>query len=246
MLTPLDIQNKEFTKGLRGYKEIEVDSFLDEIIVDYEQVYKENLELKDKISMLNDQIKHYAALEDTLQKTLIVAQTTAEEVIVNARKKGDLIIEESEEKAKNVRKTAEEELVDAGKKANNIIEESEKRARSMIEKAQDEVVKIKNEYESTRKDMIVFKTRFKALLNSQIETIESYIEEDDGSRKNLNHRDRDDEFEFKGINRQIDGDILDTYKTTDEERVFKNIEIDNYDLDTKDKILDGSIKEDVI
>ena len=244
MLTPLDIQNKEFTKGLRGYKEIEVDSFLDEIIVDYEQVYKENLELKDKISMLNDQIKHYVALEDTLQKTLIVAQTTAEEVIVNARKKGDLIIEESEEKAKNIRKTADEQLIDAGKKANSIIEESEKRARNMIEKAQDEVVKIKNEYESTRKDMIVFKTRFKALLSSQIETIESYIEEDGESRNNLKHR--DDEFEFKGINRQIDEDILDTYKATDEERVFKNIEIDNYDLDTKGKALDSSIKEDVI
>lgn len=52
MLTPLDIQNKEFNNSFRGYKESEVDSFLDEIIIDYERVYKENIELKDKITLL--------------------------------------------------------------------------------------------------------------------------------------------------------------------------------------------------
>ena len=57
MITPLDIQNKEFKKSFRGYKESEVDQFLDEIIEDYEKLYKENIELKDKILILTDQIK---------------------------------------------------------------------------------------------------------------------------------------------------------------------------------------------
>ncbi|MGF7057301.1 DivIVA domain-containing protein [Brassicibacter mesophilus] len=142
MLTPLDIQNKEFKKGIRGYNETEVDSFLDEIIVDYENIYKENIELKDKIGLLNDQIKHYNKIEETLQNTLVVAQSTAEEVSINAKKKAELIINEAEDKA-----------------------------RKIIENAQTEVIKIKNEYESVKKEMVVFKTRFKTLLQSQLESI---------------------------------------------------------------------------
>ena len=80
MITPLDIQNKEFKKSFRGYKESEVDQFLDEIIEDYEKLYKENIELKDKILILTEQIKQYNNLEETLKDTLIVAQSTADEV----------------------------------------------------------------------------------------------------------------------------------------------------------------------
>jgi len=50
MLTPLDIENKKFSrKRISGYSVEEVDEFLDEVTVDYEKLYKENSELKDKI-----------------------------------------------------------------------------------------------------------------------------------------------------------------------------------------------------
>ncbi|MTI69917.1 MAG: DivIVA domain-containing protein [Firmicutes bacterium] len=150
MITPLEIQNKEFKKGLRGYKEVEVDSFLDEVITDYEKIYKENIELKDKLSMLNDQIKHYDDIEDTLQNTLVVAQKTAEEVNLNARNKSQQIIDEAEEKA-----------------------------RQIIEKAHQEVVEIQKEYEDVKKETLVFKMRFKTLLKSQLESMEEYFEEQD-------------------------------------------------------------------
>jgi DivIVA domain len=59
MITPLDIENKEFKKGLRGYNENEVDSYLDEIKKEYENLYRENIELKDKLNALTEQIKRY-------------------------------------------------------------------------------------------------------------------------------------------------------------------------------------------
>lgn len=145
MLTPLDIQNKEFKRGVRGYKETEVDSFLDEIMMDYENIYKENIELKDKIALLNDQLNHYNKIEETLQNTLVVAQTTAEEVKVNARKNAELIIGKAEEDSKRI-----------------------------IEDAKAESLKIHEEYEMLKKDMLVFKTRFKTLLQSQLESLNDY------------------------------------------------------------------------
>ena len=101
MITPLDIQNKEFKKSMMGYKTKDVDGYLDFINTDYEKLYRENVELKDKIGVLTDQIKQYNSLEETLKNTLVVAQSTADEVTKSARKKSNLIVEEAELKAKN-------------------------------------------------------------------------------------------------------------------------------------------------
>jgi cell division initiation protein len=62
-LTPMDIHNKEFSRSFRGYDEDEVDSFLDEVVEEFERLYKENLEIRDRISMLHEQITHYKTME---------------------------------------------------------------------------------------------------------------------------------------------------------------------------------------
>ena len=47
MITPLDIENKKFSKrALNGYSTEEVDDFLDELTLDYEKIYKEATESK--------------------------------------------------------------------------------------------------------------------------------------------------------------------------------------------------------
>ncbi|MBR6640970.1 MAG: DivIVA domain-containing protein, partial [Clostridia bacterium] len=86
MLTPLEIENKTFGKQVvNGYSTAEVHEFMATLLRDYEQLYKENIEYKDKIEMLNQGIQHYKSIEDTLQNALIVAQGTAESVKQNAK-----------------------------------------------------------------------------------------------------------------------------------------------------------------
>ena len=81
MLTPLDIENKKFAKQMvNGYNVDEVDEFLDLLTVDYERMYKENTESREKIEKLNEDLAHYKTIENTLQSTLVMAQSTAEEV----------------------------------------------------------------------------------------------------------------------------------------------------------------------
>lgn len=152
MITPLDIQNKEFKRGMRGYKEDEVDEFLDQVMVDYEKLYKENAELKDKIERVAQQIDQYKNIEETLKNTLIVAQNAAEEVRANALKKSELIIEEAENQAKNISK-----------------------------KAHEDVASIRREYDEIRKQMQIFKTRYKTLLQSQIDAVIDACDEIEGA-----------------------------------------------------------------
>lgn len=113
MLTPLDIHNQEFKRSLRGYDVDEVDEFLDEIIRDFEYLYKENLELKETIQKRDEEVNRYQELEQTLQETLVLAQQTGEEIKQNAKKEAELIIWEAQKRAEQILAKAEAETLTA-------------------------------------------------------------------------------------------------------------------------------------
>ena len=102
VLSPLDIHNKEFTRGFRGYNEDEVNEFLDQIIKDYEITIREKKSLENEVEELNEKLGHFMNIEETLNKSILVAQETAEEVKANARKESKLIIKEAEKNADRI------------------------------------------------------------------------------------------------------------------------------------------------
>ncbi len=148
--TPNDLQNLTFKKQLMGYSEDMVNDVLDKIIEDYTAYIKENVELKDKLALLNEGLQHYKTIEESLQNTLLVAQQTGEEIKKNAYEK-----------------------------AENVIKEAEIRAQKLINDANQEVVKIKFEYEESRKKLHVFKTKCEMLLMSQLDLLKQLFEEEE-------------------------------------------------------------------
>lgn len=92
MLRPIDIQNKEFEKKIKGYNCDEVDDFLDVVIQDYELLFKENRTLKDKIGLLTETVERYKKMEDAMEKTIAMARETAEEARKNAEAEASAII----------------------------------------------------------------------------------------------------------------------------------------------------------
>lgn len=145
MITPLEIQNREFDKSFRGYNKEEVDRFLEGILRSYEDIYRENIELKDKLGLLSEQISKYDDLEETLKTTLVMAQSTADDVTKAARKKSELIIEEAEIKAKEA-----------------------------AWKSELKVEKVLNEYNSIKKEMIVFRNKYISFLQAQLASVEEF------------------------------------------------------------------------
>ena len=103
MLTPMDIHNKEFKKGFRGYAEEDVDNFMETLATDYEKVYREYSELKERCESLQDKLTQYEKMEATMNSTLMLAQETAENVKVQARKEAELILQEAENKKKQIK-----------------------------------------------------------------------------------------------------------------------------------------------
>lgn len=95
-LTPNDIHNKTFTKSFRGYDEDEVNEFLSQVRKDYEIVLRKKNELEDKVNELDERLGHFATIEETLNKSILVAQEAAEDVKRHSDKEAKLIIREAE------------------------------------------------------------------------------------------------------------------------------------------------------
>ena len=112
MLTPLDIENKKFSKQMmNGYSVDEVDEFLDEVTADYEKLYKETTEAKNKIEDMQEDMAKYKNIESTLNNTLIMAQTAAEDVKNLAKQQAEAILNEAQANAKHAVAELEQEIV---------------------------------------------------------------------------------------------------------------------------------------
>jgi len=148
--TPNDLQNLTFKKSFMGYNEDMVNDVLDKVIEDYSAYIRENVELKDKLALLNEGLQHYKTIEESLQNALLVAQQTGEDIKKNAYEK-----------------------------AENVIREAEIRAQKLINDANQEVVKIKFEYEDSKKKLHMFKSKCEMLLMSQLELLKQIFEDEE-------------------------------------------------------------------
>lgn len=143
MLTPLDIENKKFSKQMmNGYSVNEVDEFLDELTADYEKLYKESAEAKNKIEDMQEDMAKYKNIENTLNNTLIMAQTAADDVKNLAKQQAEAILNEAQANAKQ----------------------------AVAELEQDIVMKQK-ELEELQKQFDVYKAKMESLLISQLELL---------------------------------------------------------------------------
>ena len=143
MLTPLDIENKKFSKQMMsGYSVDEVDEFLDEITADYEKLYKESAEAKNKIEDMQEDMAKYKNIENTLNNTLIMAQTAADDV-------------------KNLAK----------QQAEAILSEAQVNAKQAVAELEQEIVIKQKELEELQKQFDVYKAKMESLLISQLELL---------------------------------------------------------------------------
>lgn len=149
MITPLDIENKKFSKrALNGYSTEEVDDFLDELTIEYEKIYKEVADSKQTIEDLNAELAKYKSMESTLQNTLVMAQTTAEDV-------------------KNVAK----------QQAEIIINEAQTAAKEQLSKINSEIKLKEKELEDLDKQFDVYKAKMESLLISQLELLKNSLKD---------------------------------------------------------------------
>ena len=161
MLTPMDIHSREFKKGLRGYKESEVDEFLDRVVADYEKLWRDNEKLKEQVRFNEKEINHYRNLERNLQDTLVVAQKTADEVVSAAKKNA----REMRENAVRESKTMYDNTV---RETQNMREQTQIDIKRQLDDAQQKLRLLVAEYNRLTTDKEAFFIRIRTTLESEL------------------------------------------------------------------------------
>ena len=147
MITPLDIQTKSFSNAAMGYKKTEVDAFCEELLRDYEALYKSSNEANAKIKELTKLVDSYKGMEETMKNTLVVAQSSAEQLTASAHKEAEAIVSEATAKSQEI-----------------------------IAKANERLASLTGEYEALKKEISMFIMRSKSEFEVQIKALEQSAE----------------------------------------------------------------------
>jgi len=168
----MDIEQQEFSRSFRGYNEEEVDDFLDKIVKDYEELINENIKLNDEVEKMNEKLKEFSEIEETLRSALLNAQKSAEEM------KGKI-----EEEAKKIIKNADNE------------------AELIKQRASQKEDDVKNEIDNLRRYKFMFKEKLKSMLNIYLKMLESddFEEQEDFefAKKNFNNKKNEEKYTKK-------------------------------------------------
>ncbi|MBQ4528111.1 MAG: DivIVA domain-containing protein [Clostridia bacterium] len=152
MITPLDIQTIKFASSPMGYKKAEVDEFLQELLKNYERLYKNSNESSEKIKALTKQLETYKGIEETMKNTLVVAQSSAEQLTAAARNEAEAIVAEANIKSKEI-----------------------------LAKAADKLNALTVEYDALKKEISLFVMRSKAEFELRVKELDKTAEAIDNS-----------------------------------------------------------------
>ncbi|MCI8609264.1 MAG: DivIVA domain-containing protein [Firmicutes bacterium] len=136
MITPADIENKVFTKAVRGYKEDEVDDFLDLIILDMEKLIKENRQLKKELEKTKGQVDRHVSTESSVYETLEAAKSLMNDIAASAERRAQVILKDAELEAALITREARESisrLTDEEARMKNSVERIREKYRQILE-----------------------------------------------------------------------------------------------------------------
>lgn len=173
-ITPMDIEQQEFSRSFRGYNEEEVDDFLDKIVKDYEELINENVKLNEEIEKMKERLKEFSEIEESLRSALLNAQKSAEEMKGRVENEAKVMVKKAEIEAEVIKQKASQK--------------------------EDEV---KNEINNLRRYKFMFKEKFKSMLNLYLKMLESEEFEEQGDYKITEKVISEDKIKEVALNRNI-------------------------------------------
>ena len=105
-LTPVEIRHVRLGKAFWGYSRSSTDRLLEEIVMSFEEVWRERADLEDKLERLDSEITRYRDLETLLRKTLVSAERSAQELKDHARREADVLLTEAHAEARLIKQRA--------------------------------------------------------------------------------------------------------------------------------------------
>ncbi|MCV3763835.1 DivIVA domain-containing protein [Companilactobacillus farciminis] len=155
VLSPVEIQEKEFDSKFRGYDRDQVGSFLKQAAQDYNLALQKNAQLEKELKETSEQLKYFTDMKDALNQSILVAQEAAEKVKNESEQEAQIIVEESQKKARDL-------LNQSTEKSNQILQDASDRARQVT-----------IETDNLKKSVNSFRQGLQGMLKQQLDMVDS-------------------------------------------------------------------------
>jgi cell division initiation protein len=154
-LNSLDVQNKTFNLQFRGYHKQEVDEFLQIIVNDYDEMSQKIKDNEREIKTLTERLRDFDNMKDSLNKSIIVAQDTADNMKNQAEADATRVIREGKQKS------------------DLILDAAQREARQVLQSTYDEARRLVNESDGLKRGMRSYYQRITMLIEGQLANIKS-------------------------------------------------------------------------
>ena len=143
-ITPNDIHNKDFSTKFKGFDPEEVNDFLEEVKKELETLIRDNKDLEKRVKFNEEKVEYFNSIQETLNKSILVAQEAADRLRENARKDAEIIVYVAE-----------------------------KAAQAMLKEAAEKATEINRETDLIKKETRIFRQRLQILTQTQLDMIKN-------------------------------------------------------------------------
>ena len=143
-ITPNDIHNKDFSTKFKGFDPEEVNDFLEEVKKELETIIRDTKDLEKRVKFNEEKVEYFNSIQETLNKSILVAQEAADRLRENARKDAEIIVFEAE-----------------------------KAAQAMLREAAEKATEINRETDLIKKETRIFRQRLQILTQTQLDMIKN-------------------------------------------------------------------------
>ncbi|HLV79741.1 MAG TPA: DivIVA domain-containing protein [Chthonomonadaceae bacterium] len=130
-LTPVDILNLRFRRGVRGYAIAEVDDFVRRVAADLEAALAENAALRERIGALEREISGFRSLETTMRDALVLAQKAADEMRAAAHAQAEAQVQEAQARVRDIEARLQARVSETAAQLETLRRERRRLARDM-------------------------------------------------------------------------------------------------------------------
>ncbi|MBE6787131.1 MAG: DivIVA domain-containing protein [Ruminococcaceae bacterium] len=187
MLSAQDVKNVSFSNALRGYKIEDVEVFLDKVEADYVHYERLVSDYQAKVQELEAQIENYKNSQSSIQNVLLNAQKLADQIVNEAKEKSEEIITNAEKNI-TIITNKEKELSDAFElKANErkaalkieleeMVEKENLKAKSVVAAAEDSVKRQQVLFDKLKLEIAAFKSSITAKYKEHLSILQEIPE----------------------------------------------------------------------
>lgn len=175
-ITPIEIRQHTFEKGLRGYRTEDVDAFLVSLSQEWERVTGEYKMLKMQLELAEKELGKLKEIEMTLFRTLKSAEDNSAQIAEQANTAGEKYINEAKQKAEDI-------LADARKRTALMVQDAENQARYLKDNILNDLKSLEHDFKALEGYKDNLAAQIRTLASNAVDSVERF--EKKFSKQNL-------------------------------------------------------------